>query len=214
LQTKLLLLALFGIIGGCSKPDPNATPVIYNDGEYNQRLKEVAKVSEPIVQKFYEGELLTDGEKETMKQAKRTWQALSVYNPTKYSVYFGAGQAAFLTEEYSDAIRYLNSAVTYAPQKPTEEDTKIIAEAFDLISRASFFIGRFDQAEVAAKEAIKRAPGVVTYMHSQAQALGQMGRTKEAVAILNEALTIEPDNTRCQTLLRFLNQPIKPVERP
>lgn len=202
-----------GILGCNNKRDPNAPPIIYNDAEYNQQLKKVEELSSPIVTKFYEGEPITDGDKDTMRRAKTIWQALANYN-TRYTVYFGAGQAAFISEEYSEAILFLNSAIAYSPQNPDENEQRIIAEAYDLVSRASFFIGRFDQAEVAADGALKRAPNIPSYMHSKAQALGQMGRTKEAIALLNKALEIDPNHSRCKTLLRFLSTPVKPVERP
>jgi tetratricopeptide (TPR) repeat protein len=200
------LLAI--LIMGCSPGgSPDGPLLITGESQYNQVVQQLEKETQPILERFYADEELSADEIEVVRKSLRQWKGLIAFAPGKFSNYFGAGQAHYVLKDHTQALLYLQDSIQRSPAELRGVERSMVAEAFHLAGRSSLYIGRFEQAEAAAREARKLEPKSAQYAFSLADSLVALKKEDDAKKVLKEALQLDPNHPGAQRLLRFIDQP-------
>ena len=100
--------------------------------------------------------------------------------------FFYAGNVYYKKKEYKLAEKYYNKALKIAPDN---------GDVHNNLAWVYIDTGKFDDAGMEAEKAvrIKRSP---YYLNTLANAYTRMGRYKDAMEVLKEALTITPEDDK------------------
>jgi tetratricopeptide (TPR) repeat protein len=180
--------------------------VIHDNGEYLQANNEAKNLSTDIFAKIDRGEPLSSFDQEDLKKALRLYEGMLAYIPTKPLPNFTAGQICDSLGDHEAAIKRYQSYLDATANEDSDESRVTRADAHFLIAEACVKTQNYNKALDQANEALKAYPGNVTYLVARADAYTQLGKRKEALDDLSDALTKDPENKRAMVLYHFLNQ--------
>lgn len=206
-RTKYLafasLLATLFIVGcgGESEPD---VPLIRTASEFNTVNKEAQAIAEPIFLRVREPDELTVADKVKLERAVALFEGLIGFQSDLYLPFMGSGRGHFLLGKNKLAIDRLRRCIQLAPVD-SPEGKATAAEAYYLGSKIYEAEPDYTSAEEAAKQAVKLIEISPDYWAQLASCEVQLNKLKEARSHIQEALKLDPNNTRAVGLEKLLD---------
>ncbi len=205
--------ALVGSLVGCGKGDKSLSarvmdaPTIRTTAEAADYLKKAELISTAPLEKADRGDVLTDNDKDNLREAANIFDGLIAFSPAQYANYFGAGKMRFALNEYERSFNLMQQAITLAPPpntKPSQDVIEMVAEAHYVSSECLVAMQRFAEAAEAARLACQWIPTSANYVAAQASAELQLKDEDKARMLVIKALGIDPKNKRALQLAKLL----------
>lgn len=192
------------MIAACGK-DPGI-PVIASGSEYTDNLNKAEELSKSVLEKFENGETLTDADKKKLNEAMALFKALVAFQPQGFGPYFGLAKIHQALGESQPALFYMKKFIEYAPPRPIPEIERLLAEAHYTCGRIYEDMGEFEEADNAAVTAIKYFRENPNYLSFLASAKLRANKAEEAHKLVDEALKLDPNNGRAKELHRLMGK--------
>lgn len=130
-------------------------------------------------------------------------------DPTRYTYVYSAGMCYLAAQQYTEAEERLRLALKIAPQTPSGNDAQAVADIHHRLGRALFFKGDFKAALAESQAAIDMVskPGMVPapeYWWGRAAIEVQLGKKKEALLDIEQALKLNPEHPPSLALQKYL----------
>ena len=186
----------------CGK-DPGI-PVIASGSEYTDNLNKAEELSKGALEKFENGETLTDADKKKLGEAMVLFKALVAFQPEGFGPYFGLAKIHQAIGEPQPALFYMKRFIEYAPPQPIPEIKRLLAEAHYTCGRIYEEMGAFEEANIAAQTAVKYFRTHPNYLSLLASAKLRDNKPDEAHKLVDEALKLDPNNGRAKELHRLM----------
>jgi tetratricopeptide (TPR) repeat protein len=110
-------------------------------------------------------------------------------NPNFALGYFALGEIRLFVGQFSEMLNPMARCLRLSPRDP------LVSFHVSLIALAHYHLGNYQEAVRYSERALKKSPMYVV-MRTLAAALGQLGRTEEARAVLAEMERIKPTNAK------------------
>jgi len=202
LRARLALFALglivLAIVSGCGK-DPEF-PVIASGSEYTDNLNKAEQLSKDALEKFENGQTLTDADKKKLKESMNLFKALVAFQPQGFGPYFGLAKIHQALGEPQPALFYMKRFIEFAPPRPIPEIKRLLAEAHYTCGKIYEDMGEFEEVDVEAITAVKYFRQNPNYLSLLASARLREKKTDEAHKLVDEALKLDPNNGRAKEL--------------
>lgn len=196
-----LFLALLAVVS-CGK-DPGI-PIIASGSEYTDNLNKAEQLSKGVLEKYENGETLTEADKKKLQEAMVLFKALVAFQPEGFGPYFGLAKIHQALGESQPALFYMKKFIDYAPPRPIPEIVRLLAEAHYTCGRIYEDMGEFEIADKHADAAIKYFRSNPNYLSFLASAKLRAKRNDEAHKLVDEALKLDPNNGRAKELHRMM----------
>jgi TolB-like protein/tetratricopeptide (TPR) repeat protein len=110
-------------------------------------------------------------------------------NPNFALGYFALGEIRLFAGQFSEMLDPMARCLRLSPRDP------LVSFRVSLIALAHYHLGNYQEAVRYSERALQKSPMYVV-MRTLAAALGQLGRTEEARAVLSEMERIKPTNAK------------------
>jgi tetratricopeptide (TPR) repeat protein len=201
LVTLAILFAAFAAVG-CSRAGGDL--VIRSNGEYNQVLQRAQALSQTRLEAIEAGGLLTKDDIDAFQEAIVLFEALSAYQPSKYSLYLGSGRLYQVLGNDEMAVMRFRQCVNNAPREPDPEAMVLTAQASVYMAQSYLVLQRYEEALEAADAAVGAFPDNPDYLSIRASAFVQLQRVDEAIVDLEKALRIDTDHVPSRDLMKLI----------
>lgn len=195
-----------------SKGEPTI-PVVRTPQDFDRVSKEAQRLSESLVAKYDAGQALTEEEKRKLKQAAYDYEGMFGYEPERYPSTFLAGKIYYILENDEKAMFWLATCIQTPDLPGGDPDTYVqtLSEAHYLRSLVYFKQKHYKEASDEAALAVKYVPLSANYLVAQADAELQLGNLEAAKQLLQQALTLDPLNSKARPLAAFLGMEFVPI---
>ncbi len=191
------------LLAGCQ--GKTSGPLILRDAlEYRATLAEVQKLTQAPFEAMHEGHPISDGEKKDLQKADKLIDGLIAFKSDGYGPYILKGLTQRALGNAEAALRAYQQGLALAPANPKPDDKEAIARIHD--EMASFYFDQHDlkNADIHAQAAIQLMPSDPSLLTDAASIKIQLGQVKEAGALLQNALKIQPDYARAKELTKLI----------
>jgi tetratricopeptide (TPR) repeat protein len=193
----LFLLTALIFVFGCGKSSD--IPIIASGAEYQDRLAKAQRLSADILEKYENGEALTEADKAKLREAQKEFAGLIAFAPNNFGAYFGASKIEYALGRPEAAFGHMQKFIELAPADPIADVKRLLAEAHFVVAKAYEDQGEFELVMRNAEQSVKyfRSPD---YLAMLASALLREGREEAAHKLVDEALKADPEHSRAKQL--------------
>ena len=211
----IVALAAVLAVSNRTAPLPQGGAAILNDSEYQSGVDRVQSLSEARIRASDAGETLTADDKAKLREAGELVDRLNAYAPLMASLYFISGKIHHILGEDEVAEQMFRQCVLGSPAQAAAQPANaptINATGAEAAYRLSILLlargdvkGALEQADYA----LGVVPQSSLYHTARGSALNELRRTPEAKTELQQALALDPNNSRAASLLKFIEEDAK-----
>ncbi len=202
-------LAIFLIFSNQPAKLPGGGDAILTDNQYEAARIEMEKLSLNHIKAFDAGVALKPEELAEVRKAGDIIDRMAKYAPTASGLFFLSGKIHHvLGEDGLAADRYLQCTLVVpndaAAHRATATEIKTEGAECNYQLSELLLLRREQKAAFEAADAAVKVVRSDIYLTARGSALNELGRIDEAKKDLQEALKINPNNSRAKGLLRFI----------
>ena len=187
------------------KPDPNATPVYRNIGEYQEALTKVKDLTREPFEAAHEGFPISERERGNLKEAEIMIEGLIAYKPDNYAPWILKGLTLRTLGKLHEATEAFIQGIRLAPQDPKGDEAQAIARIYDELGTIYFEQHEFQKAEQYGDYAVKLFPDEPSILTNAASIKVELKKTKDAQEYLKRALAKAPNYQRALSLQKLIS---------
>lgn len=184
---------------------PNGVPMITNNDQYNELLKEAQDFTQKSFEKQDAGEDLTQEERVNAMKAANDFQAMNIYRPSMVFSEFAEGRCYQAVQAWDLAEAKYRQAILNGKFDKSDSANLTVPEAHFRLSQVRFQAGDYENALEEASRAVRAQPNNPDYLACRASVLIQLRRYDEASKDLQQALTLDPAHAKSEQLQKLLD---------
>jgi tetratricopeptide (TPR) repeat protein len=211
---SLVVLGLIGlsIVMVLSKREVftrEGSPILYNASDFQASLKKATELAPDIFRRADNGDVLSDADKEKIREALSYFQAMYSYSPRLVSAYYGAGKCAMILGDYQTAAEKFEQAALNINQGVESDKNAVqltVTECQGLLSECLLKLSEMQNTPasavtlyrqrslVAAKEALQVAPSGFRYLLASGRAKIALGAREAGFIDIKKAISLAPNH--------------------
>jgi tetratricopeptide (TPR) repeat protein len=200
-------VALGLLLAGCSQSLNSEGPVVIHDNaEYQEASLEAEQLSKDALPKKDADQDLTETDRSNLRKALRLYEGMSAYLTTNPLPSFTAGQIYQVLGDQQTALTRFQQYLDATAKGDSDAAKVTRADAHYLRSVSFFKLKDYKSAIDEVDVALAAFPGTPGYLIQRASTYTQLGKKKEALDDLSDALSADPQNRRAQGLYKFLSK--------
>lgn len=200
---------------------PDGIPAVLSAQQYEQYSDENLKLVRPILEKFNQGEPISDDDKKSLEKAAQKYEAMNLYQPTAVEPHFLLAKVYQILEKNDRAEERIQQALVNADmvlqqakqqnnQNRIDATNLTIAECQFVFSQLLALRGEYTEALNQIDAALKVAANSPDYLAQRASIYVQLEKIPEAVADLRDALALQPNHRRSIAIGKLIDSALFP----